>query len=444
MSQTVTSTFYSTATIVGEGETMTGLKDLTCIVAIVGVLLLQSAPVLAQYPTRIGFGAPVKPITEAQLPVAPEAPPRTIADGTEVLVVSGYEPSRQPTRVVVSRPGKQVLMVLTSYEKMLWKLEVDAQTTLKGVLLSSNNGSGGVISNARAPLFAVKLPYATTTENVNYGGLLGLLGVARADVFRGSYTVPALVTIQELDAPRAELTLAGVAPSVPLKVFSFDLFTSDFRKRSYRNTGPISPSSEKEPLLSDSRRAVSASGDKIYDIGDGHSRLTVVDRNSGQATPLPLPTNFPQFSWATGVAYDTQNHIVSVVTLGGEGFLYRYDVRRERWIDFRSLNNIDIKAFAYDPVGKRYLAWTDNGDLLSISSEGSLQSKKPQLAKQLKGFGRLYDGGNASPPQVVLASRGSDIAFVYIEGNQVSHIWSYDEKTGQVDLTYKRGVPTKP
>jgi hypothetical protein len=376
--------------------------------------------------------------------VTPGAPPRAIADGTEVLVVSGYEPSQQPTRVVVSRPGKQVLMVLTSYEKVLWKLDIDATTTLKGVLLSSYDGAGGVISNVRAPLFTVKLPYATTTENVNYGGLLGLLGVTRADVFRGSYAVPALVMIQELDAPRAELTLAGIAPTVPSKVFSFDLLTSDFRKRSYRNTGPISPNDEKLTLLSDSRRAISASGDKVYDIEGGHSTLTVVDRGTGQARPLPLPANFPQFSWATGVAYDTQNHIVTVVTLGGEGFLYRYDVRREQWIDFRSLNNIDIKAFAYDSVGKRYLAWTDYGDLLSISSDGNLQSKRPQLAKQLKGFGRLYDGGNAPPPQVVLAPRGSDIAFVYTEGSQVSHIWSYDEVTGQVALTYKRGVPAKP
>lgn len=423
---------------------MAGFREFARIVAIIGVLALQSGVVLAQYPPRPGFGEPVKPITEAQLPVAPGAPPKTIADGAEVLVVSGYESSQQPTRVVVSRPGKQVLMVLTSYEKILWKLDVDAKTKLKGVLLSSHDGTGGVISNARAPLFAVKLPYATTTENVNYGGLLGLLGVARADVFRGSYTVPALVTIQELDAPRSELTFAGVAPTVPLKVFSFDLFTSDFRKHSYENTGPISPDDEKEPLLSDSRRAVSASGDKVYGIGDGHSGLTVVDRSSGHATPLPLPTNFPQFSWATGVAYDTHNHIVSVVTLGGEGFLYRYDVRRKQWIDFRSLNNIDIKGFAYDPVGKRYLAWTEYGDLLSISSEGSLQSRKPQLVKQLKGFGRLYDGGNASPPQVVLAPHGSDIAFVYIEGGKVSHIWSYDERSGQVALTYKRGVPAKP
>jgi hypothetical protein len=423
---------------------MPAFKELARTVALIGVLALQSGVALAQYPSRSGFGEPVKPIKEAQLPVAAGAPPRTIAEGTEVLVVSGYESAQQPTRVVVSRPGKQVLMVLTSYEKVLWKLDVDSKTTLKGVLLSSYDGSGGVISNAPAPLFAVKLPFATTTENVNYGGLLGLLGVARADVFRGSYTVPALVTIQELDAPRAELTLAGVAPTMPSKVFSFELFTSDFRKRSYRNTGPIFPDDEKEPLLSDSRRAVSASGDKIYKIGDGHSRLTVVDRSSGQAKPLPLPSNFPEFSWATGVAYDTQKHIVSVVTLGGEGFLYRYDVTREHWIDFRSLNNIDIKAFAYDPVGKRYVAWTEYGDLLSISSEGSLQSKKPQLAKQLKGFGRLYDGGNGSPPQVALAPRGPDIALAYIEGSAVSHIWSFDEKTGQVALTYKRGVPAKP
>lgn len=423
---------------------MPGFKELVRIVAIIGVLAQYSAVSLAQYPSRSGFGEPVTPIKEAHLPVVTGVPPRTIAEGAEVLVVSGYKSSQQPTRVVVSRPGKQVLMVLTSYEKILWKLDVDSKTKLKGVLLSSYDGTGGVVSNVPAPLFAVRLPYATTTENVNYAGLLGSLGVTRSDVFRGSSTVPALVTIQELDAPRAELTLAGVAPTVPSKIFSFELFTSDYRKRSYRNTGPISPDDEKEPLLSDSRRAVSASGDQVYDLRDGHGRLTVVDRRSGHAKPLPLPTNFPEFSWATGVAYDTQNHIVSVVTLGGEGFLYRYDVRRGQWLDFRSLSDIDIKSFAYDPVGRRYVAWTDSGDLLSISSEGKLLSQKPQLATQLKGFGRLYDGGNSSPPQVALVPRGPDIAFVYIEGSAVSHIWSYDEKTGQVALTYKRGVPAKP
>lgn len=412
--------------------------------AFAGVLVLQSTIALGQHPSRVGFGEPVKPITEEQLSVTPGAPPKAIAEGAEVLVVSGYEPSKQPTRVVVSRPGKQVLLILTTYDKALWKLEVDANTTLKGVLLSSYDSSGGVISNARAPLFAVKLPYATTTENVNYVGLLRLLGVANADVFRGSYTVPAVVTIRELDAPRPELTLSGVAPIVPQRIFDFDLLTSDLRKRTYRNTGPSSPVDETEQLLSDSRKAVSPSGDKIYDIGSGHSTLTVVDKRSGQAKLLPLPTNFPQFSWATGVAYDTRNHIVTVVTLGGEGFLYRYDVRKEQWLDFRSLNNIDIKSFAYDPVGSRYLAWTDTGDLLSIASDGSLQWQKRQLSEQLKGFGRLYDAGNASPPQVLLAPRGHDIAFVHTEGALVSHIWSYDETTGQVALTYKRGVPQKP
>lgn len=386
----------------------------------------------------------MRPNTEAQLVADPGSPPKTLAVDSEVLVVSGYEPSQRETRVVVSRPGKQVLLILTSYKKMLWKIDVDSKTTLKAILLSSIDDSGGVMSNAKAPLYAVKLPYTTTTENANFSDLLGLLGIARADVFRGSYTVPALVTIRELDAPRAELTRAGVAPITPSKVFSFDLLTRDFQKRSYKNTGPSAPNEEKVPLLSNNRQVVSAAGDKVYDIGNGHNTLTVVDRSSRLATSLPLPTNFPQFSWATGVAYDTHNDIVSVVTLGGEGFLYRYDARRNEWIDFRSLNNIDIKSFAYDSVGRRYLAWTENGDLLSISSDGALRSVMPRLAKQLQGFGRLYDGGNSSPPQLALAPRGSDIALIHIVGSSVSHIWSYDEKTGRVALTYKQGVLSKP
>ena len=56
--------------------------------------------------------------------------------------------------------------------------------------------------------------------------------------------------------------------------------------------------------------------------------LMFIDKDTGKGTRIPLPTSFPEFSWATAVAHDTDLDIVTVVTIGGEGLLYRYDAKR--------------------------------------------------------------------------------------------------------------------
>jgi hypothetical protein len=120
---------------------------------------------------------------------------------------------------------------------------------------------------------------------------------------------------------------------------------------------------------------------------------------------LLAPDGFPPFSWPTGVVYDVDLDIVTVVTLGGEGFFYRYDARKKQWLDYRSLNNIDITSIAYDPQAKRYAAWTSEGALLSLSSKGEPLGRTKDLKSQLTGFGALYDRGNARPPPLMLAPR---------------------------------------
>jgi hypothetical protein len=88
-------------------------------------------------------------------------------------------------------------------------------------------------------------------------------------------------------------------------------------------------------------------------------------------------------------------------------------------------------------VKKRYVAWTSDGALLSISPAGALLSSQG-LRARLTGFGAIYDGANAQTPRLTLAPRGDDIALVYIDEGEVSHIWSHNERSGQVMLTYKR------
>jgi hypothetical protein len=135
------------------------------------------------------------------------------------------------------------------------------------------------------------------------------------------------------------------------------------------------------------------------------------------------------------LAYDSKRGIVSVVTLGGEGFMYRFDATRLRWIDYRSLDNVDIFSLAYDHKMDRYVAWTDQGNLQFISGDG-IPLFKRNVAPLLEGFGRLYDRGNSRAPRITIAPSGNDLALLSIDGNSVKRIWHYDVNANRATLTY--------
>ena len=143
------------------------------------------------------------------------------------------------------------------------------------------------------------------------------------------------------------------------------------------------------------------------------------------------------------IALDTKRGIVTVVSLGGEGFLYRFDIKSRSWIDFRSLNNIDIFSLSYDSSSDRYVGWTDDGKLIFISGNGdALFSKK--VIDRLPGFGRLYDKGNNRSPRITIAPNGNDIALIYIAGNVVRSIWYYSLSSESALLTYQSGNANIP
>lgn len=297
------------------------------------------------------------------------------------------------------------------------------------------------MADSPIPVYLTQLPYAYETDNIKFRQMLQQLnewfGVTRVDAFQGQYKLPQVVEIGALNSGRAELTLQGVTSTEPTSVFEFELLTRDFRRVSVRNDGSYKAPRQGQHLLIGTKTTLSGSGRQAYTLSDVGLQMT--DIESGQKSQLPVPTSFPAFSWATAVAYDKDLDIVTVVTLGGEGFFYRYDAKRKQWLDYRSLNNIDITSLAYDPQAKRYAAWTSDGALLSISSKGDLLGSKAMKPK-LSGFGTLYDGGNASPPPLTLAPRGAQIALVHIQDNEVSMIWTYNEKTEQAQLTYKRAA----
>ena len=158
---------------------------------------------------------------ENQLELKAEQPPRNLADNAEVIFVSGYEPQKESDtgnriKVKLDRPGKNVLLVLSNYESIIWEVEATPSTNITGIVQGSN-GLSAVITTIPTQGFLADLPYVTNLKNITFvetmKQLNQWLGIEKIDAFAGQYRLPNIITISELDPPSLSLTLAGLSDS---------------------------------------------------------------------------------------------------------------------------------------------------------------------------------------------------------------------------------------
>lgn len=390
------------------------------------------------------FGSSVKPerldSSLHRLVLSSNSMPKEIANNAEIIFVSGYATANSATKgarakVTIDRPGAKVLVVLSSYERVAWELEATPATSISAVIVSAYETTT-VDTKLNVVGYKASIPYVNTIESGNFQSAINqlnsLLGVKKVDAIRAYYEIPSETVIDKRDAPSNKLTLVGepvVAPSVN---FQFDLYTRFYKPIQWSAVGP--GSGVNNDLIADGKFVLSPKGDKAYFIDN--DKLVFSDIATGQKTTVDLPGNFPNFSWVSDIAYDSRRNIVSIVSFGGEGYLYRYNVKTNKWVDFRSVNNIDIYSMAYDRSADRYVAWASNGSLIFISALGELLFTH-DVASKLPGFYRTYDRNNSRPPRLTLAPNGAYVALVNISINSVKNIWVYDIGNQTAKLTYR-------
>lgn len=391
------------------------------------------------------FGGRFKPMRGPKLPLARTTPPRELAQGAEVISVSGEESPAEVTRVIVHRPGKQVLLVLSSQGRMNWKVEPEASTVIRAVLVASGHEGPSVVSmQGDVKGFEVDLAPASSSDSADFrtqiSQLNALFGIDRLDVFRGFSKLPDHIDIFKPDAPRDDLTVAGVKPDLASATLRFQLLGADLRRLGWSNHGTTERPNGAEPMLVNGKTIVSPSGKVAYRLDGNALVATTVGPQATPVTVAPLPANFPAMSWAMDLAHDSTQDIVAVVSMGGEGFFYRYDVRRAKWLDFRSMNHVDITSLAYDAKARRYVAWNTHGELMFLTDDGELQSKVP-VAALLSDFGTIHERGNHNAPRLALVPQGDSVVMLYLTGATASHIWTYDIRSTSAKLTYKTPMP---
>ena len=392
------------------------------------------------------FGAPVKTQDAADakdaLTISASPPPKDIANGAEIAVVSGYEVEEQSrtgtrVRVVLDRPGKNVLLVLTSYERIAWYVEASPNTRVRGILVGNRQNESTVNSKVDTKAYFVEFPYVPQADSREFSSVVAKLnqmfGVAKVDSLRSNYGLPPVVTITEIDKPTSALTLAGPGVEKPEGNFEFNLILQDYSQAKWTLTGP-----GKAPVsgyMSGGKFVMSPDGSTVYSIKD--DKLTITRKGTSDVYVAALPSNFPQFSWAMDIAYDSRRDIVSIISLGGEGFFYRFDAKARKWIDFRSANNVDVYSMTYDRAADQYVAWTSENALMFISGDGNaLQTHR--IAEKLPAFSRHYSGGGpGSSSTLRLAANGNNVALINFNGSTVKNIWQYDAKARTGKLTFQ-------
>ncbi len=392
------------------------------------------------------FGGRFKPMRGPKLSLVRMTPPRELAQGAEVISVSGEESPSDVTRVIVHRPGKQVLLVLSSESRMNWKIEPEAGTVIRAVLVASGReGPPSVVSmQGDAKGFEVDLANASASDSQGFRQhikqLNALFGIDRLDVFRGFGSLPDRIEIFKPDAPRADLTVTGVKPDLAGATLRFQLLGVDLRPLGWSNHGTTEQPGGPERLLVNGKTIVSPSGKVAYRLDNNALVASTVGSMAKPVTVAPLPANFPAMSWAMDLAYDSSQDIVAVVSMGGEGFFYRYDVRRAQWLDFRSMNRVDITSLAYDAKARAYVAWNTDGELMFLADDGVLQSKVP-VAPLLSDFGTIHERGHHDKPRLALVAQGDSVVMLHLTGATASHIWTYDTRRASAKLTYKTPPP---
>lgn len=188
--------------------------------------------------------APATERKQAQL--NPARPPASLANGAEVVVVSGYEADMQATygnevQVTIDRPGKSVLLVLSSYDKIAWSVQASEGTRITGILVSGYERPS-VDTELAIPVYQSKLPYIYERDSGNFAtllrGLNELFYIQKVDVLRGQYGLPHEITIDRLDPAHDYLSLQGEQPQTPLQNMAFELSSAEFAKQPWTLSGP--------------------------------------------------------------------------------------------------------------------------------------------------------------------------------------------------------------
>ncbi|MCV2438713.1 hypothetical protein [Paucibacter sp. DJ2R-2] len=221
----------------------------------------------------------------------------------------------------------------------------------------------------------------------------------------------------------------------------------DGQRLAWTNTGPKSGKRQAGNVLGGSllERANGAAvliknGTEAYAFGGPGSTLRWLPRGFGkESQEIKPPANLPEFSMGYGLAWDRQSSILGIVTLGDQGYFYRYDTQKHSWLSARPLQNRGILSIAFDSKTRTYVGISQYAKLVIFNELGEVQ-KEQSLADRLVDLRSTFDRGIPHADGLTLALHEGAVAIINVRKSSVTHIWTHELGSDRAQLTYKAGL----
>lgn len=376
--------------------------------------------------------APLQNLKEVALVPVDRVPPRSLAQGAEVMMVAGREGPRNGTsRVVLDRPGKAVVLALFSEKPVNWRLEVSVGTELRGVLLATRAGK----SELRGP--ASLVVYAVAAQDSEWNSVLfrrqleflqRSFGVETLAAVRT--TIPELIEFYRIEHQRGDLTLAGARAEEQVPLIEFPLTDTQYRVLRWTNQGPkTDEAAARQDPLHYGGVVFTGAGRQRFDIE--REGLREYDAQGRPVAMPAMPPGWPSMAHLRDIAYDSHRGILSISLLAR---LIRYDVRHRRWLDHQFLT-VPVDLLTYDAMAQRYVGWSGAGTVVLLSPDGKLL-REIRLGHLLADYAIVREM-QLSRHGLTPIGYGDYIVLAHIMGSTTTHIWTYNLKTGRAMLTYK-------
>lgn len=417
---------------------------------------IVSAEEFRAFATVAGLASP-RLAADAAPAVAEPPPPRrgpeeeaylvAVYDGVEKTGGVAHGPKGQ---IFLDRPDRQVTLLICSHEPVRWQVTATPGTRLKEVRLFGAAKTSEVVTGEEkqaATLVGagVECPYDRKTPAFYrfVRALKGATGFERLSGYAGAYrAVPDGFRFDRAADQEPDLKPGSLRPRDPAGLPAIR-FRADLGEGPglYDLTGRLV------------EKGVAGSGALSVDVPSRGERYEISNNGltrsplggSGPAKAIPTSLDVPRLSWPSGVAYDGKRGRILLVSFGGEGFLYAYDLASETWSVVSSMKNRDVSGLVYDESSDRLWALDGAfgpGGLVAIGPDGAIERPLRFDRNAVPGLTDLLGergGRNALRLAAVADGKAALTATSGRPGDAGSYrVYLVDLASGQVELTALR------
>lgn len=347
---------------------------------------------------------------------------RPLPDDQAELHVAGLYEGRPPegkrkggqhplglAEVHVEFPGQPIVLALCAYEPVKWQVRLAEGVQLKKVLLSgyydqevaglpdgvpvSTENERGQryrfydyskdrlprqVALARALKEATGLNVATFQGTYGYAGTPFVIGEQNAEWRRdllAQRLAPlheSAISFQRREQRERMQSIHFSALYVKPTNNPLPHQTGEAALATFTPSGPIATSLQTIPGRVN-HVAIDPKGPTYY--GMRLNQVVMFEPGKDTFQPLDIDASLPRPSWPCGLAFDTKRRRLAMVTKGGVGHMYIYDVDEEKWSVTTALNNIELNCLGYSEENDKFYGLSQPHDtgicqLRTFSSAG--------------------------------------------------------------------------